>query len=107
MIISSNKRDRSISDAQTVECIWTFAPAVLLMAIVLPSLRLLYLVEENAHSRGTTVKAMGHQWYWQYDFPGLPPFDSYITKRCYRLLDVDNRLITTARYPLFILVNQT
>ena len=105
MIISSARRDRSILEAQTVECIWTFSPAVLLMAIVLPSLRLLYLVEEDGHGRGTTVKAMGHQWYWQYDFPGLATFDSYITKRCYRLLDVDNRLMTTARQPLFILIS--
>ena len=62
IIMKRTRTHRGIEEAQTVECIWTVAPAALLLAIVLPSLRLLYLVEENADG-GPTIKAIGHQWY--------------------------------------------
>ena len=39
-----------------------------------------------------TVKALGHQWYWHYEYPGSSSFDSYLNVRPYRLLDSENRL---------------
>lgn len=70
------------------------------MFIALPSLRLLYLLDEVGVP-GLTLKTVGHQWYWRYeysDFIGLE-FDSYMVPTNdlpldgFRLLDVDNRVV--------------
>lgn len=94
IILVMFKRDyslRSYYDSQSLECVWTALPAFLLMAIGIPSLRLLYLVEESGDTC-CTIKALGNQWYWQYDLPTGYPFSSYLVKGDYRLLDTDNRL---------------
>lgn len=49
-------------EGQTVEFIWTVLPAVVLVFIGLPSLRLLYALDE-ARDAALTLKAVGHQWY--------------------------------------------
>nr|YP_007316821.1 cytochrome c oxidase subunit II [Sooglossus thomasseti]AEC33191.1 cytochrome c oxidase subunit II [Sooglossus thomasseti]AGN71553.1 cytochrome c oxidase subunit II [Sooglossus thomasseti] len=88
-------------DAQEIEMVWTMMPAVTLIVIALPSLRILYLMDE-INDPGLTIKAIGHQWYWSYeysDFMNLG-FDSYMvpTKDLLpgqlRLLEVDNRVLT-------------
>jgi len=82
---------RSFVESQVVEFVWTLAPAFVLFAIGLPSLRLLYLIDERGIP-SIMIKALGHQWYWEYDIPGADNYDSYLTKRRYRLLNTDNRL---------------
>nr|QOJ44891.1 cytochrome c oxidase subunit II [Allobates aff. trilineatus 1 AR-2020] len=88
-------------DAQEIEMVWTIMPAVILIVIALPSLRILYLMDEIS-SPDITVKTIGHQWYWSYeysDFTNLN-FDSYMTPSKdldpgqFRLLEVDNRMTT-------------
>nr|QOJ44853.1 cytochrome c oxidase subunit II [Allobates chalcopis] len=88
-------------DAQEIEMVWTIMPAIILIVIALPSLRILYLMDEIS-SPDITVKTIGHQWYWSYeysDFINLN-FDSYMipSKDLYpgqfRLLEVDNRMTT-------------
>nr|AAW67984.1 cytochrome oxidase subunit II [Limnonectes fragilis] len=88
-------------DAQEIEMIWTIMPAVILIVIALPSLRILYLMDE-VNNPDMTVKTVGHQWYWSYeysDFANLA-FDSYmipsndLTPGQFRLLEVDNRMVT-------------
>ena len=49
-------------EAQAVEFVWTAIPCLVLVAIALPSLRLLYIVDE-AGEPVMTIKAIGHQWY--------------------------------------------
>jgi len=51
---------RSFTESQTVEMFWTLIPAVLLVALVLPSLRLLYFVD-GITDHTISVKALGHQ----------------------------------------------
>nr|AVP25712.1 cytochrome c oxidase subunit II [Scaphiophryne marmorata] len=88
-------------DAQEIEMVWTIMPAIILIVIALPSLRILYLMDEMSNP-DITVKTIGHQWYWSYeysDFANLN-FDSYmvptkdLTPGQFRLLEVDNRMIT-------------
>jgi len=76
-----------------------------LIAIALPSLRLLYMVDE-AGEPVITFKAVGHQWYWSYEFRDFlnADYDAYITESAYRLLDCDNRIIIPASAPLRVLV---
>lgn len=101
---------RTILEAQQIETIWTVLPAVVLQFLALPSLRLLYLIDE-VRNPSLTVKAIGHQWYWRYqysDFNKLS-FDSYITptedlnKGEFRLLEVDNRIIVPINIEVRIL----
>nr|YP_009412740.1 cytochrome c oxidase subunit 2 [Anabropsis crenatis]ASK85611.1 cytochrome c oxidase subunit 2 [Anabropsis crenatis] len=92
---------RYLLEGQTIEVIWTILPAVTLIFIALPSLRLLYLLDETLDPL-VTVKTVGHQWYWSYeymDFINAREFDSYMipynemSENGFRLLDVDNRTI--------------
>uniref|UniRef100_A0AB39U3D9 Cytochrome c oxidase subunit 2 n=1 Tax=Anomala xantholoma TaxID=3240852 RepID=A0AB39U3D9_9SCAR len=91
---------RFLLDGQTIEIIWTILPAITLIFIALPSLRLLYLLDE-VNNPLVTVKTIGHQWYWSYEYSDFMnfEFDSYMiptmemTPQNFRLLDVDNRVI--------------
>ena len=51
---------RSLVEGQTIETVWTILPAVILVFLGLPSLRLLYLLDEVGEP-GLTVKRIGHQ----------------------------------------------
>nr|QOJ44827.1 cytochrome c oxidase subunit II [Allobates marchesianus] len=88
-------------DAQEIEMVWTIMPAIILIVIALPSLRILYLMDEIS-SPDVTVKTIGHQWYWSYEYSDFIDlsFDSYMTPSKdlhpgqFRLLEVDNRMTT-------------
>lgn len=91
---------RNIVEAQEIETVWTVVPALSLLFLALPSLRILYLIDET-NEPAITLKIIGHQWYWSYeysDFNNLE-FDSYIiptddlSSGDYRLLEVDNRVV--------------
>lgn len=58
---------RRESHGDLLELGWTLSPAFILWAIGLPSLRLLYLMDEVVDPE-LTVKAVGHQWYWSYEY---------------------------------------
>nr|YP_009045979.1 cytochrome c oxidase subunit II [Engaeus quadrimanus]CDR98475.1 cytochrome c oxidase subunit 2 [Engaeus quadrimanus] len=92
--------NRLLLENQIIEIIWTILPSIILIFIAMPSLRLLYLLDETNNS-SITIKTVGHQWYWSYeysDFLGVE-FDSYMTPSYdlnpseFRLLDVDNRTV--------------
>nr|QNS38381.1 cytochrome c oxidase subunit II [Calyptomena viridis] len=87
-------------DAQEVELVWTILPAIVLIMLALPSLQILYMMDE-VDEPDLTLKAIGHQWYWSYeytDFKNLS-FDSYMLPPTelplghFRLLEVDNRIV--------------
>nr|YP_010158058.1 cytochrome c oxidase subunit II [Pygoluciola qingyu]QRG30005.1 cytochrome c oxidase subunit 2 [Pygoluciola qingyu] len=91
--------NRLLLEGQMIELIWTISPAITLIFIALPSLQLLYLLDE-INSPLVSVKSMGHQWYWSYEFSDFKKaeFDSYMIpvneskNFSFRLLEVDNRL---------------
>lgn len=93
--------NRFLLEGQEIEVIWTVFPAVILVFIAFPSLRLLYLLDE-VRAPGLTLRVLGHQWYWSYEYSdfGDLEFDSYIHAedrgRDFRLLDVDNRVVLPA-----------
>lgn len=106
--------NRFLLSGQLIEIIWTILPAIILLFIAFPSLRLLYLLDE-INSPSITLKAIGHQWYWRYeysDFNNLE-FDSYIiptnslNTNEFRLLDVDNRTILPINTQIRVLVTAT
>lgn len=53
---------RGLMEAQVLECVWTLIPAAVLVQIAVPSLLLLYMLDEGAEN-GVRLKAVGHQWY--------------------------------------------
>ena len=57
-----------------IEVVWTIAPVVILLAIAVPSFRLLFL-ELDAPKADLTVKATGKQWYWSYNYPDNGNFE--------------------------------
>lgn len=83
-----------------VEVVWTIIPVIILCVIAVPSFKLLKKEEEKPVAQ-MTVKVVGYQWYWKYEYPdnGGFSYDSYVidSKKIQpgqrRLLDVDNRLV--------------
>nr|QYJ56302.1 cytochrome c oxidase subunit II [Anopheles sacharovi] len=114
MLMFNQFTNRYLLHGQTIEIIWTVLPAIILMFIALPSLRLLYLMDE-INTPSITLKSVGHQWYWSYeysDFLNLE-FDSYMIStneletNGFRLLDVDNRVVLPMNNQIRILVTAT
>lgn len=54
--------NRGLLEGQILERIWTVIPAVILLQVAVPSLLLLYILDETVSCR-LTLKAVGHQWY--------------------------------------------
>nr|ACA49823.1 cytochrome oxidase subunit 2 [Phrynus sp. 1 SEM-2008] len=108
-ILFSKFTNRFLSEGQEIETFWTLAPAILLIFIAFPSLRLLYLLDESPNPE-LTLKIIGHQWYWSYEYSDFPEieFDSYmiqdLTLNSFRLLDVDNRTILPFNTPIRFLI---
>lgn len=82
-----------------IEIIWTIIPCILLIIIAIPSFKLLYFVERSG-KMDMTIKVIGRQWFWQYEYPDQSiAFDSYMVPDDQlkpgqnRLLDVDNVLV--------------
>jgi cytochrome c oxidase subunit 2 len=99
----ANPVPQTFTHNKTVEIIWTVIPILILVAIAIPSLRLHYKGynnEEALTNPDLTIKVVGHQWYWSYEYPdqGIA-FDSNIkadkdlTDGEPRLLAVDNAIV--------------
>lgn len=90
-----------------LEIYWTLLPIVILFFIAFPSLRLLYLYE-SVDDIYLTIKCLGHQWFWSYEYNDFSDFffDSYMVNRDFlRLLDVDNRIILPLNYGTRLVVS--
>nr|QGW14886.1 cytochrome c oxidase subunit II [Cypraea tigris] len=102
---------RSLVEGQEIETIWTIIPAIILVFLALPSLRLLYLLDEVGDC-SLTVKSIGHQWYWSYEYSDFLniEFDSYMVPTNelepgdFRLLEVDHRVVLPTQTDIRVLV---
>nr|AOY39892.1 cytochrome c oxidase subunit 2 [Scolytinae sp. BMNH 1039905] len=98
-ILFNKFNHRLLLQGQSIETIWTIMPAVVLIFIALPSLHLLYIMDESFNPM-ITVKTIGHQWYWSYEYMDYSKieFDSFMIPQSemnnfnLRLLDVNNRM---------------
>nr|QXT44195.1 cytochrome c oxidase subunit 2 [Anenteotermes sp. A JRA-2021a] len=110
-IIQNKQTSRFMLEGQMIETVWTIAPAIILVFIAMPSLRLLYLMDE-IHSPVLTLKSVGHQWYWSYEYSDFTKleFDSYMVQQedlqnnTFRLLDTDNRVVLPMNSPIRMIV---
>jgi cytochrome c oxidase subunit 1 len=102
-----------------LEIIWTVIPSLLLMVISIPSFALLYAIDEVARPT-LTFKAIGHQWYWSYEYGDMVStvksvlkFDSYLvleedlTLGSLRLLEVDSRIVLPIKVHIRILITSS
>jgi cytochrome c oxidase subunit 2 len=112
LMLSTKLTHTNTIDAQEVETIWTILPAIFLIIIALPSLQILYIIDE-INNPVLTVKTIGHQWYWSYEYTDYEDltFDSYIIPTSelkpgeLRLLEVDNRVVLPIEVPIQILIS--
>src|ERR1700677_1151448 len=94
-----------------LEVMWTIVPVIILVAIAIPSFRLLFL-QLAEPTPDLTVKATGKQWYWSYNYPdnGNFEFDSLIVEDKDlkpgqpRLLTVDNEMVVPVNKVVHVLV---
>nr|YP_009133181.1 cytochrome c oxidase subunit II [Selenotoca multifasciata]AKC58603.1 cytochrome c oxidase subunit II [Selenotoca multifasciata] len=104
--------NKHITDSQEIEMIWTILPAFILILIALPSLRILYLMDE-INDPHLTIKAVGHQWYWSYEYTDYEnlEFDSYmiptqdLSPGQFRLLEADHRMVVPVESPIRVLIS--
>nr|YP_011010578.1 cytochrome c oxidase subunit 2 [Halobates poseidon]WPW47232.1 cytochrome c oxidase subunit 2 [Halobates poseidon] len=106
--------NRFMMENQMIEIIWTIIPAMILILIALPSLRILYMMDETK-SPTLTIKAIGHQWYWSYEYSDFKniEFEAYmkptneIEMNEFRLLETDNRITLPMNNQIRIIVTAT
>lgn len=112
-----NPIPQRIVHGTTIEILWTIFPSIILMFIAIPSFALLYSMDEVVVDPAITIKAIGHQWYWTYEYSDYNSsdeqsltFDSYTIPEDdpelgqSRLLEVDNRVVVPEKSHLRIIV---
>nr|QJT78398.1 cytochrome c oxidase subunit II [Drepanosiphum platanoidis] len=111
MFIIKNKFiNIKISENQLIEFIWTAIPPIILIFIAMPSLHLLYLMDE-IKSPIMTIKIFGHQWFWSYEYSDFfnIEFESYMinnnNKENFRLIEVDNKTIIPYKFNIRLLIS--
>lgn len=94
-----------------IEVVWTLVPVLILVGIAIPSITLLARQYETPPEEAVTIKAIGYQWYWGYEYPDNGGFevvsnmltnDEAIANGEPALLAVDNRMVVPANTPLRI-----
>ena len=94
-----------------IEILWTGIPVIILIAMAIPSFKLVYQ-QDIIPEADMTVKVIGHQWYWEYQYPEHfdITFESYmipdeeLEDGDVRLLTVDNRLVLPINKNIHVLV---
>jgi len=110
-----NQYPQEIGEKQSLllEIIWTVIPSIILIIIAIPSFALLYTIDEVIDP-AITVRIIGSQWYWDYEFSTGTHYDvsypSYmiqeedLTFGELRLLEVDNRLVLPSKSHIRLLI---
>ena len=109
--VGNNPVPARTSHHTVVEVLWTVVPVLILMLIAIPSFRLLYFTDVTPQVE-VTIKAIGRQWYWSYEYPdhGNFTFDALITDAKDlkagqpRLLETDNRVVVPVNTNVRVLV---
>ena len=97
---SRNHTASNTTHNTVVEILWTVIPVILLIIIAIPSFRLLY-VSETIPKADLTIKAIGNQWYWSYEYPDYGDIvfdanmlnDDELSDPKLRLLETDTQIV--------------
>ena len=93
--LTNKNLNLNILTREFLEIIWTSLPVFILLFLAVPSIQVLFIIEEVI-SPLITIKIIGNQWFWTYEYSDLVTvkFDSVINKsKIFRLLEVDKTLI--------------
>ena len=108
---SANPNPSKRTHNALLETLWTAIPVVILIFMAVPSFKLLY-EQDVIPEADMTIKVIGHQWYWEYQYPEHDDlsFESYLVPDEElkdgqpRLLTVDNRLVLPVNKNIHVLV---
>jgi cytochrome c oxidase subunit 2 len=97
-----------------LEIVWTGVPVLVLVIIAVPSFKLLYFADVMPKA-DLTIKAIGHQWYWSYEYPDNGNFtfdallvdDDSLKPGQKRLLETDNRIVLPVGENIIVQVTAT
>jgi cytochrome c oxidase subunit 2 len=93
----SNPTPSKTTHNTTLEVLWTAVPILILVVVAVPSFKLLYFMDRHDNP-DMTIKVVGNQWYWSYEYDGLvfdslPLPDEDIGPGQARMLSVDNPVV--------------
>ena len=107
---SANPNPSKRTHNVTVEILWTLIPCLILIVMAVPSFKILYK-QDTIPKADLTIKAVGYQWYWGYEYPDENIiFDSYmieekdLTADQPRLLSVDNEVVVPVNKVVKVLI---
>ena len=107
---SKNKVASTTSHNTTIEVLWTLIPCLILIVMAVPSFKVLY-TQDTIPKADVTIKAVGYQWYWGYEYPDENIiFDSYMIEdkdlkaNQPRLLAVDNEVVVPVNKVVKVLI---
>ena len=107
---SRNPNPSTTTHNVTVEILWTLIPCLILIVLAVPSFKILYK-QDTIPKADVTVKAIGYQWYWGYEYPDENIiFDSYmietkdLKENQPRLLSVDNEVVVPVNKVVKVLI---
>lgn len=104
VIVKFNEKANPVPSKTThntfIEVVWTVVPIIILVVIAVPSFKLLFFMDKHENP-DMTLKVIGKQWYWSYEYPdhGNFKFDSQMIAEADlkpgqpRLLSVDNVIV--------------
>ena len=67
-LLRNTKFYKHLSEGTLTETVWSIVPAFLLVVLAVPSIKILYIIED-IKSPTVTFKVIAHQWYWTYVAP--------------------------------------
>ena len=107
---SKNPNPSKTTHNVAVEVLWTLVPCLILIVMAVPSFKILYK-QDTIPKADVTVKAVGYQWYWGYEYPDENIiFESYMIKEDElkdnqpRLLTVDNEVVVPVNKVVKVLI---
>ena len=107
---SKNPNPSKTTHNVAVEVLWTLIPCLILIVMAVPSFKLLYK-QDTIPKVDVTIKAVGYQWYWGYEYPDENIiFESYMIKEDElkenqpRLLTVDNEVVVPVNKVVKVLI---
>ncbi len=111
---SVNATPSKTSHNTLIEILWTVVPILILVVIAIPSFKLLYYTDRIPEA-DMTIKAVGHQWYWSYEYPdhGDFAFDAFMIEDAdigpdqLRLLSTDNQVVVPVGTTIRVIITST
>ena len=107
---SANPNPSKRTHNVAVEVLWTLIPCLILIVIAVPSFKILYK-QDAIPKADLTIKAIGYQWYWVYEYPDENIiFESYMVEDKDlrpdqpRLLAVDNEVVVPVNKVVKVLI---